>query len=394
MTWPCLDQTNPTVILMPDQPESNRRDFLKGQSALNAIRNQVASGDIELPVGTTPQNALDRQSNYLEQYSKNAMACEFEFLFNMHQYRQSGGAAMKAFQLIDQLEDQMTVYRDHSEISQLNQAAYEAEVIVEQKLFGLLELAQKINENTGQAFDVTSSALTNIWGFDRRQGELPDQEAIDEALQTVGAELLQLNCEKHSVRFKKKGVKINLGGIGKGHALDRVADLFESMSIHDFIIHGGQSSVIASGSSANNTSNNSTGDNTQSGAPGWVVGISHPTLPGVRLGEVTLKNQSLGTSGTGRQGFYHNGKRYGHIIDPRTGWPTSHFLSSTVITNSAALSDALATAFFVMSPDDVAAYCQQFPEVSAILVRDGSTGKSKLGIDCFNIENLDWRRLT
>ena len=114
--------------------------------------------------------------------------------------------------------------------------------------------------------------------------------------------------------------------------------------IRDFAIHGGQSSVLCGGDYLTND-----GD---SGA-GWPIGLSHPVLPEVRLAHFNLRGRALGTSGSGRQGFFHQGKRYGHIIDPRTGWPTDHFLSTTVISPSAALSDALATAFFVMDIEEL-----------------------------------------
>jgi thiamine biosynthesis lipoprotein len=100
----------------------------------------------------------------------------------------------------------------------------------------------------------------------------------------------------------------------------------------------------------------------------------------------------LGTSGTGRQGFFHQGKRYGHIIDPRTGWPTNHVLSSTVISPSAALSDALATAFFVMELSEVETYCNAHPEISALLVVP-SKAKGKIDLEWFNLSDDQWRRL-
>ncbi len=384
--------------------QSNRRDFLSGKGAIKAIRSG-AIDKLELPAGVVnAAQSLERQSAYIEQYSKNAMACEFELLFNLHQYPQSSAAAMLAFELIDKIEDQMTVYRDHSEVSQLNRTASSAPVKLEENLFDVLTLAQQIHKETDGAFDITSSVLTKLWGFDRRSGKLPAQPEIDQALKSVGAENIKLDSENLTVEFVTQ-LEINLGGIGKGHALDRVADLFAAKQVNDFVIHGGQSSVSARGNSV--TQNNPAGPNepaNSSPAPetpttdtGWPVGVTHPTLPGVRLGEVTLRNQSLGTSGTGRQGFFHKGKRYGHIIDPRTGWPASHFLSTTVVSQSAALSDALATAFFVMPIDQVETYCSNHPNVGAILVLAGAKNRSNTAstghveIVSFNMTDQQWK---
>jgi thiamine biosynthesis lipoprotein len=376
---------------MPDKPKSNRRDFLIGRAAIDSIRKQSESMEIGAPSDLDEARWLDRQSNYLEQYSKNAMACEFELLFNLHQYPQSGAAAMEAFELIDRLEDQMTVYRDHSEVSQINLNAHGKDVVVEHRLFEVLLLASQLNQQTGGAFDITSGPLTKVWGFDQRDGELPAQTTIDEALKSVGSEMIRLETQNRSIRFTQPGLTINLGGIGKGHALDRVSELFGTKSIGDFVIHGGQSSVLARGSSELTTTTPAAAGE----APhhqGWSVGISHPTLPGVRLAEVFLRDQALATSGTGRQGFYHQGQRYGHIIDPRTGWPTSHFLSTTVISSSAATSDALATAFFVMKLEEVADYCDKHPEIAAILAGADPNSKNQIQLQTFNLSDDDWKR--
>ena len=353
-----------------DASKSNRREFLKGKSALNALRSESIE-KLRLPVGVDAVQSAERQSAYLEQYSKNAMACEFEISFNMHQHPQSSAAAMLAFELIDKIEDQMTVYRDHSEVSQLNGHAANGPVLVDHHLFSVLELAHRIYQKTDGAFDITSSPLTKLWGFDQRNGKLPDQAKITEALNSVGARHLVLDSQNETVTFKSPSLEIDLGGIGKGHALDRVADLVESKGVVDFVIHGGQSSVLARGSSVEVA-----GETNSDDIQGWTVGVSHPTLPGVRLGEVRLNDQALGTSGTGRQGFFHQGKRYGHIIDPRTGWPASDFLSTTAISESAAQSDALATAFFVMPIEEIDAYCQEHSNVGAILVLPGATNRS------------------
>ena len=376
----------------PNQSVSNRRDFLSGKSALDAARSKLEQAGQSLE--SRELGFLGRQASYVEQYSKNAMACEFELFFNLHQYPQSGVAAMAAFQMIDDLEEQMTIYRSTSEISRLNEAASQKWVTLETRLYGLLLQSAQINADTKQAFDITASPLSEVWGFDKRSGKLPDQSAIAAALERVGMESLEFDNQKSSIRFRNQDVSINLNGIGKGHALDRVAEYFEAQQIEDFIVHGGQSSVLARGSSL--------GDGFEKESDiqkklrqevGWEVGVSHPTLPGVRLGEFTLKNRALGTSGTARQGFFHKGKRYGHIIDPRSGWPTHHLLSTTVVSDSAALSDALATAFFVMPISDVQSYCDSHENVTAILVESNPKVKSQVELHCFNVADGDWRVL-
>lgn len=364
-----------------DGVDASRRDFLTGQFVARAIEQQVdAAAQPETGFVQTGDPSHDRQAAYLEHFSKRAMACSFEFLFNMRQYPQSAQASGEAFALIDELEAQMTVYRDESEISQLNRDAFGQAVRLEPQLFSLLQQAIEIYHQTDRAFDMTAGPLSTLWGFDQRKGALPTQEAIDDVRSRVGSHHLQLDSNANSVCFLTDGVQINLGGIGKGYAIDRVASLLHMQGVHDFAIHGGQSSVRCGG------------DFVGDGAVGgWPIGLSHPVLPGVRLAHFHLRDGALGTSGSGRQGFYHEGKRYGHIIDPRTGWPQSDFLSTTVISPSAALSDALATAFYVMTEAQIETFCRAHREVSAVLLKgDPANGRADVDVVWFNLRDDQW----
>jgi len=308
------------------------------------------------------------------------MACEFQLLFNMQQYANSGEAALKVFELIDEYEAQLSVYRDDSEVSQLNRTACSDTVAVRENLFELLTVAEEIFCRSNGAFDITSTPLSKAWGFHNRNATKPKDGEINEALRFVDGSQIKL-LPGNGVKIQSVGIGINLGGIGKGYTLDRAGDLLASCGIDNFVLHGGQSSVIARGS-----------DHEKSDADvddsGWMIGISHPLLPKQRLAKFQLLGKALGTSGTGRQGFFHNGKRYGHIIDPRTGWPTDHFLSTTVICDSAAEADALATAFFVMDLDEVQSYCDNHTDISAVVVRP-DVG-SKAIIESFNMDNIEW----
>jgi thiamine biosynthesis lipoprotein len=369
---------------------SSRRDFLKGKSTIRALRKATNEFSFELSPDVSPELEV-RQAAYLEEYSKSAMACQFELLFNLHQYRAASAAAMKAFALIDQLEDQLTVYRDHSEISSLNRIAFTEPTRVEQNLFGLLRRAAEIHQQTSGAFDMTSGELSSIWGFEQGKGSVPAVETIHNAIESVGTQHIEFDANNESVRFLRDGTKINLGGIGKGYAIDRVVALFTEHKIGDFVIHGGQSSVYAKGSQKR--IEDETGGLDQAAQRGWPIGLSHPTFPDQRLAEFYLQDAALGTSGTGRQGFFHHGKKYGHIIDPRTGWPTDLHLSTTVIAKSAATADALATAFFVMPLEEIELYCRSHLDVSAVCVGESTNKKNQVEITWFNISDEDWNRL-
>ena len=350
------------------------------QAARDAIENfEFNVPDLPLDVSET------KQASWLESFEKRAMACDWELMFNLQQYPQSGLAADKVMQLIDELEAQLTIYDADSEVSQLNVGAADAPFPLSRNLFQLLQRAQTIYELTDGAFDITAGQLSSVWGFEQRKGSVPDAEALENALASIGMQHLTLDAETSSVTFAAPKLKVNLGGIGKGYTIDRSAQMIRDQGIEDFVLHGGQSSVIAGGSQKSLES----GDEN-----GWPIGLSHPLLPERRLAEFYLRNAALGTSGTARQGFFHQGKRFGHIIHPKTGWPTDHFLSTTVISESAELSDALATAFFVMPIESVEAICRQRTDIAAVLV-SASPGKDKaeVQLDWFNLDDSDWRRV-
>lgn len=352
--------------LMSSEP--TRRDFLQGKAAADALVERLAG-----PVDESPAAGAQLAESYTLQVARRAMACQFEFLFNAGQYPLATEIALAALDLVDRLEDQLTVYREHSEISRLNARAADGPVPVEPRLFALLELALRLHRETQGAYDVTAAALSNLWGFTRRRGAVPNERDLHDTLTQVGSQHLMLDQQQQSVSFARRGLAINLGSIGKGYALDRSAELIESAAIHDFLLHGGHSSVLARGSHA-----------AESSGGGWWIGIRHPLRPDRRLGQIRLQERALGTSGSGTQFFMHQGRRYGHILDPRTGWPAEGVLSASVLAPTAAEADALATAFYVLGPQGARQYCEAHPEIGAVLLcpgkRHGSLERHLIGI--------------
>ena len=310
------------------------------------------------------------------------MACEFQIFFNAGQHPNAMEAAVEALDLVDALEDQMSVFRDHSEISRINRFASGQTVCVERRLFDLLQLAVSLYETTEGAFDMTAGSLSKAWGFYRREGRLPAEGEVRTTLQRVGSNWLELDANASTIRFRRPGMEINLGAIGKGYALDRCADVLQQRGIESYLIHGGQSSILGRG------------DRLRVGnAKGWCVALRHPLKPDQRLAEVWLRDRALGTSGAGNQFFHFQGRRYCHILDPRTGMPAERLLSATVLATNAAQADALSTAFFVMGIDKARDYCGARPDLAALLVSPGQRA-GEIHLDAVNLEDGDWRRLT
>lgn len=367
------------------KPKSSRRDFLSGRAAAKALADAVEGGlpaDDSPPhrrgICDVPPNGLPNRatgSSYLVHVARRAMACEFEVHFNAGQYGHDTPTALEALDLVEALEAQMSVFRPGSEICRINRTAAREPVEVEPGLFELIELCLRLHGETDGAFDVTAGPLWEVWGFARRAGAVPSEEQLAEALGRVGSHLVELDRRGRTIRFARQGVQLNLGGIGKGYALDRCAEKLQQAGIADFLFHGGRSSVLARGCRGQTHP-----DSPENPPGGWTVGIRHPLRPNRRLAEIRLRDRALATSGSRAQSFVHEGHRYGHILDPRSGRPAPSVVhlgrptdgrgvfSATAIAPTAALADALSTAFYVMGPQPALDYCQSRPEIAAVLV--------------------------
>jgi thiamine biosynthesis lipoprotein len=364
---------------MQPQQTSTRREFLKGQAAAQQVADWADGASVSAPAALPMPSTAEP---YLVQLSRQAMACNFEVFLNAGQYEQATEAAIEALDLVEQLEAQLTVYRATSEISALNLAAHEGFVEVEPRLFALLAQAVQLHRETGAAFDITSGSLSKVWGFFRRQGAIPQVADLQTALASVGSQCLELDATSRSVRFLKPGVELNLGSIGKGYALDRCAELMTARGVRDFLWHGGQSSVLARGACAGNGPEDR----------GWSVGVRHPLRPDRRLAEIRLCDRALATSGSSVQFFRYGGKRYGHILDPRTGWPAEGVFSATVVAPTAAEADALSTAFYVLGPQAALEFCDQHTTIGTIILYPGSAGNT-VELATAGLESDEWRLL-
>ncbi|MDA1050004.1 MAG: FAD:protein FMN transferase [Planctomycetota bacterium] len=353
---------------MAAKPQSNRRQFLTGQAALDAVSNLAADAPSR-PLDYRSELSHGEAETYLIQIDRTAMACEFQILLNAGQHPGATEAALDAMDLIERLEEQLSWFRDTSELTRINRMAATSPVVVEQRLFQLLAEAISLSEQTQGAFDITAAPLWKLWGFHRREGKLPAEADIQQALTQRGSHQIRLDTAAQTIQFARDGVEINLGAIGKGYALDRCGEHLVAAGVDNFLIHGGQSSMLARGRRAG----------VSEVEPSWTVALRHPLKPDQRLAEIHLRDRALGTSGSGNQFFHFGGKRYGHVLDPRTGQPAGALLSATVLAPTAAQADALATAFFVMGLEASIEFCESRPEIGALLVSPGErAGSSEL----------------
>lgn len=372
---------------MAGEKPTSRRDFLRGRAAARAIVERLQSvadriGDV-IPASTPGEAAsVAGRPSFSDvehlHVSRRAMACEFALQYHAADGAGVTNAALAALDLIDQLESQLTVYRDTSEVIQINSVAVQRPFVVEPQLFALLELCAWIHGQTGGAFDLTSGPLSQAWGFFRREGRVPDQGEISAALDRVGFDKLRLDAAARTIQRLDPSVEINLNAVGKGYALDRVAQLLAGRGVDNYLIHGGRSSVLARGRDRSDD------------CGGWRVAVPHPLDPGDVVGDLILRDEGLGTSGSGTQFFEVESRRYGHLIDPRTGWPAEGVSTATVVAASSAEADALSTAFYVMGPAGASEYCAVHNDVAAVLVCP-SESASGFDIHAFNLDSKRWR---
>jgi thiamine biosynthesis lipoprotein len=292
------------------------------------------------------------------------MACRFEVTLPLWD-RAGVSVARSALDEADRLEQQLTVFRENSEVSFINRNAASRAVHINASLFGLIGLCRELSRETEGAFDITSGPLSRCWGFMRRQGRIPEPGEIEKVRSLVGSDKLLLDPQLRTIRLAQNGVEINFGSIGKGYALDRIAEKIRNR-VQTALLSAGSSSICAIGS----------GDRTQNG---WIVGLRDPRFQDRRLAVVRMRDSSLSTSGSEEQFFEYQGRRYGHIIDPRSGFPAECVTSVTVITHSAALADALATAFYVGGRELAERYCAEHPQILTIMLLSGSKDPVLLG---------------
>ena len=284
-----------------------------------------------------------------------AMACEFAVVLNQFAHEHADAASF-AFERVHALEECMTVYREDAELVRVNQSSGPVEV--SEDLARVVAKVRELFDVTDGYFDPTTGPLIQLWRDCRTEQRVPSDDEVTAALARIGGQ--HVHVEENTIT-REQDVQINLGAIGKGFALDEAGKELKARGANDWLIHGGRSSILASG------------DHNNQG--GWPVGIGNPVFTNERLGVFVLKDEALGTSGSNIQYFRHGGKRYGHILNPKTGWPADQVASVTVLAPTAAEADALSTAFFAAGVEFAREWCDNRPEIRVILVPFPTTGR-------------------
>jgi thiamine biosynthesis lipoprotein len=264
---------------------------------------------------------------------------------------------------ITRIEKLISSWDANSQTSDINRNAGKKPVTVNSELFDLIERAIGISKLTDGAFDISYASMDRIWQFDGSMTVMPSKEEITASVSKVGYQNITLDKENSTVFLKLEGMKIGFGAIGKGYAADKAKDLLISKGVTSGII-------------------NASGDmNTWGKQPNgkeWKVAITNPMDKNKVFALLPITNGAVVTSGNYEKFVNFNGKRYTHIIDPRTGYPSSGIISVTVFAPKAELADALATSVFVMGKEAGLDRINQLPKIECIIIDDkGNITKSQ-----------------
>ncbi|MBL4744759.1 MAG: FAD:protein FMN transferase [Flavobacteriaceae bacterium] len=260
-----------------------------------------------------------------------------------------------AVEEIARIEKLISSWDPNSQTSQINRSAGISPVKVDKELFDLIQRCLLISRITDGAFDISYASMDKIWFFDGRMKVMPSATTILNSVRNVGYQNIILEEATQQVFLRKKGMKIGFGGIGKGYAADRAKALLKSKGVQAGIINA-SGDMSTWGAQAN-------------GEP-WTVAITNPMDKNKAFATLPIRNKAVVTSGNYEKFVLFKGKRYTHIINPKTGMPSTGIISVTVFSKRAALADALATAVFVMGAEVGLDRINQLADVECIVIKD------------------------
>ncbi len=284
------------------------------------------------------------------------MGAPFEIMVE-GQERAASEAIEAAFEEAARIEGLFTIYRPKSPLAQFNRASENGVMFFNREISALLSEALAYAKNSGGAFDPSAGPLIDLWGFGPggTRKSPPTKKEIDRVFQGVGFESLSLNPETGELKSLKPGLRLNLGGIAKGYAIDRAVQVLKDHQINRGLVNCG-STLYGFGD------------------PGWQVTIQHPRSKAGQIAVVMLCNQALGTSGDYERCFLHEGVRYSHLIDPRTGTPVLGMASVSVMASTAMAADALSTAAFVLGAKKGVSFLEKQDGAEGLLVSESPEG--------------------
>jgi thiamine biosynthesis lipoprotein len=283
------------------------------------------------------------------------MGCDFEITVVAASASQSEEYIALAIAEIQRIEHLISSWDENSQTSLINKNAGIHAVKVDSELINLIERSIAISKLTDGAFDISYASMDKIWKFDGSVVAMPSAEDVEFSVEKVGFENILINAKEQTVFLTKEGMKIGFGAIGKGYAADRAKALLQEKEVKAGII---------------NASGDMNAWGVQPNGDEWKVAITNPMNKENAFGLLPIREGAVVTSGNYEKFLFIDGKRYSHIIDPRTGYPSQGIASVTVFAPKAELADALATSVFVMGVETGLNRINQLPKIECIIIDD------------------------
>ena len=258
---------------------------------------------------------------------------------------------------IKRIESLISSWGSTTQTSAINKNAGIQPVIVDGELFNLIKRSMALSELTDGAFDISYASMDRIWKYDGSMTQMPSPESIENSVEKVGYKNIVLDADASSVFLRKKGMKIGFGAIGKGYAADKAKSLLQTIGVKGGIINA-SGDLNAWGKQANGKE--------------WMVAITNPLNKEKAFSLLPVNDAAVVTSGNYEKFVKFNGTRYSHIIDPRTGYPSSGIISVSVFTKRAEFADALSTSIFVMGVETGLFFINQLKNVECVIVDENN----------------------
>ncbi|MBF0493459.1 MAG: FAD:protein FMN transferase [Deltaproteobacteria bacterium] len=274
----------------------------------------------------------------------------------------------EAFAEIRRIEDLLTDFRE-SPFNAINVQAGLRPVAVTREIFDLIQLALGFSEESGGAFDISYASVGQLWREAMRSGIPPSQTQINQAKKQINFRKIQCDQERCEIFLPHPDMKLGLGGIGKGYAVDRAYQVLKAFELKRFMVNGaGDIRVFSEGE----------------GAPPWNIGVRNPFSkdPFSAVAGFSMKTGSIASSGDYERYLDHQGKRYHHVLDGRSGEVTQGVASATVFADDALTADVCATILMVLGPQEASDFLNKKEGVSGLLIN--SSGESIYFLDAFN----------
>jgi len=288
--------------------------------------------------------------------SRVSMACTYSIVVYGKDAKQLPLIVDAGLDEVDRIDNLMSNYKPDSALTRINKEASAGPVLVEPELFDFIELCVKYSQESEGAFDITVGPLMKAWGFFRGEGRVPWSFELWSVLKRVGYQHLLLNRPERTIQFARAGMELDLGGIAKGYAVDRVVGILKQYKIDRAFVSAGGSTLYGLGSPPDRE--------------GWEVKVRDPLFPRdpqKSAETLSLKNRSLSVSGNYEKFFRSGGATYSHIMDPRTGRPVENMLSVAVLTDTGTDGDALDDVFYVLGVEKSKGLAEKWPGVEAFL---------------------------